>query len=263
MKAKLPISTLVIPLTMSLVFANPTFANNTEENPQAAQETGIGFGAGLVAGSLIAGPVGAVPGAIIGALIGKNVNSEKEIQNFNESTKELEANLLESSSKIDTLKNLNLQQGDALVDAHTSIETLRTNNQQLKAQALNFDVQFRTNSIDIEKQYQQHLNHLAEALNNKPTITIEIAGYADRVGDETHNMQLSKQRALHVKEYLVQQGVRESRITTLAHGENQPLSPEESLENNFFDRRVNIYLQGIEVADEKKETGAELSVAAN
>ena len=263
MKARLSISAMAIPLAITLISATPVFANNTEENAQAVQEGGIGFGAGLVAGSLIAGPVGAVPGAIIGALLGQNVASHKEVQHLSESKKNLESNLQESAAKINTLKNLSLQQSDALADAQNSIDTLRSKNQELKTHALNFDVQFRTNSIDIEKQYQQHLENLARALNESPAMRIEVAGYADRSGDETYNMELSKQRALQVKKYLIRHGIKEERITTLAHGETQPLNPDESLENNFFDRRVNIYLQGLEIADEKNENDNELSVAAN
>lgn len=264
MKAKLPITALAIPLSIFLISTSPVFANSAEKDTQVANtETGVGFGAGLVAGSLIAGPIGAVPGALIGALVGQNVGNEKEVLRLNETTQELETNLNETSSKVNTLQSLNLQQGEALADAQTSIETLRTQNLELKTHALNFDVQFRTNSIDIEKQYQQHLNNLAKALNKTPSINIEITGYADRMGDEIHNMELSTKRALHVKKYLLQQGIREGRITTLSYGESQPLYPDENLENNFFDRRVNIYFQGIDVADEKTKNDAELSVVAN
>ncbi len=259
MKAKLSTSTLAISLAISLISTTPVFA----EDKPTTSEGSIGLGAGLVSGALIAGPVGAVPGAIIGALIGQNVASDKEAKNLSESKQMLEANLHESTSQINTLKSLTHQQGEALADAQSSIENLQTKNQALKTHALNFDVQFRTNSIDIENQYQQHLNTLAKALNETPSLTIEIAGYADRVGDHTHNLELSKQRALQVKEYLVRQGIREGRITTLAYGESQPLNPNESLENNFFDRRVNIYLQGIAVTEEQNESNAELSVAAN
>ena len=64
-------------------------------------------------------------------------------------------------------------------------------------------MQFRTNLIDIEKQYQNYLIGLANTLNSMPSIDIEVAGFADRMGDEDYNMQLSNQRAVQVKEFLI------------------------------------------------------------
>jgi hypothetical protein len=81
-------------------------------------------------------------------------------------------------------------------------------------------------------------------------------------------MDLSNDRANQVKEFLIQQGIEEHRITTLAYGESQPLHIEETLENNFFDRRVSIYLRPVEISTKNitKEINAEekkLSIATN
>ncbi len=264
MKITLLITTLAISLLLS-----PVFASNSTENTQANHiELGVGFGTGSVVGGLIAGPVGIVTGAFIGSLIGQNVVAENQTQHLRNANNELNDKLNKSSEKISVLEDTSSQQTIILNDAHTTIEKLLTQNQELKNHTLNFDIQFRTNSALIEKQYQQHLADLAHALNTTPQMELEVAGFADRMGDENYNMELSKKRAQQVKEFLVQHGINEDRIITLAHGESQPLNPEENLENNFFDRRVTVYLRPIEISAKniaEKILAAEesLSVAKN
>ena len=257
---------LIFPLALFLGMA-PVLANNSQEDTNTTHaEHGIGFGTGSVVGGLLAGPIGIVTGAFIGSLIGQNVASENDVSQLTSSSDEIKNELDNSSKQLKTLIDINSQQSVVLSDAHHTIEKLFAQNQELKNHALNFDVQFRTNSIDIEKQYQKYLNSLANALNTTPSLEIEVAGFADRMGDEDYNMQLSNQRAMQVKEFLIEQGIEEDRITTLAHGETQPLHFEENLENNFFDRRVSVLIIPAEIsskniAEEIAAAEAKLSVA--
>ena len=238
-------------LLFSLMFISPSFAGGSVENDQPSHsEQGIGFGAGSVVGGVIAGPPGIIAGALIGSLIGQNVADETQKENLQNTNIELENKLTKKNKQLHALKEDSSRKTLVLRDTHITIERLIQENQELKNHALNFDVQFRTNSIDIEKQYQKYLADLATALNTTPNMEVEVAGFADRTGDEEYNLELSIQRAKNVKEFLVHHGIEEERITTLAHGETQPLHPEENLENNFFDRRVSIYLRPIEISVE-------------
>ena len=266
MKITLPVTALAISLALPLAIS-PAFAKNSpNETHKNHTEQGIGFGAGAVVGGLVAGPVGIISGAFIGSLIGKNVANKNEVTQLTSSNDVLENSLNSSSIQLKTLEEVNSQQSVVLNDAHRTIEKLFAQNQELKNHALNFDVQFRTNSIDIEKQYQEYLKYLAKSLNTAPTLEIEVAGFADRIGDDDFNMQLSDQRAKQVKEFLIEQGIEEDLITTLAHGETQPLHPEENIENNFFDRRVSVFIMPVEIstkniAEEIATAEEKLSVA--
>ncbi len=238
-------------LLFSLSYISPSFASEPVENDQFGHgEQGIGFGTGSIVGGVIAGPPGIIAGALIGSLIGQNIVDENQKVYLKNTNTELKSKLLKKNSQIQTLKEDSSQKTLVLRDTHLTIERLIQENQQLKNHALNFDVQFRTNSINIEKQYQKYLVDLANALNTTPNVEVEVAGFADRSGDEEYNLELSIQRAKNVKEYLVSQGIEKDRITMLAYGETQPLHPEENLENNFFDRRVSIYLRPIEISTE-------------
>ena len=261
-------------LAVSLLTLAPAFASYRDEVKEPHHiEPRIGIGAGSAVGAsavgaLVAGPAGIIVGAFAGGLIGQDIANEDQNQSLRNKNSELENKLAVSNQKLASLENTSSHQAVILNDAHLTIERLLTQNQELRNHTFNFDVQFRTDSTHIEKQYQDYLASLAHALNDTSNIEIEVAGFADRIGDENYNMELSKQRAYQVKDFLIQHGINKDRIITLAHGENQPLHPEESLENNFFDRRVTIYLRpaeiGIKNIDEEiaaKET--KLSVAKN
>ena len=243
----LVIATLVIPLVTTQSFANEATSNQHEN----VDEETIGFGIGSVVGGILGGPVGLMAGALTGALVGDSVGSDKEI-------KLLTSNMDKTKSEINTLHKNNLEKELALKDAHSSIEKLLSQNQELKLESLEFAVQFRTNSSNIENHYQDQLIHLAEILSQAPGIEINIDGFADRMGDETFNMELSGKRAAAVKEFLISQGIEKERILAHAYGESKPIKSDESLENNFFDRRVSISLNHSEA-----ENASQLSVATN
>ena len=270
MKTLLPKTILAISLTLPLSTLSPVLANNApdvlDEANKPHAEQGIGFASGAAVGGLVAGPIGIVTGALIGSLIGQNVADENEVTVLTKSNNEMTNKQKLTSEKLKTLEEINAQQSAVLNNAHRTIEKLFSQNLELKNHALNFDVQFRTNSIDIEKQYQESLKDLAKSLDATPNLEIEVAGFADRMGDEDSNMLLSKKRAKQIKDFLITQGINEERITTLAHGESQPLHAEKSLENNFFDRRVSVVvipkaISTENIAEEIVNAEKELSVA--
>jgi len=257
-------SVLLVVITLAIM--TPTFANENAEKDHRNTEQEIGLGTGTIIGGVIAGPPGMIAGAFIGNLFGKNIADEKQNSDLQKTNVELEKKLLASEKTLHEINDEFSRENLVLRDTHLTIERLLKKNQELKNHALNFNIQFRTNSTEIEKQYQKYLADLAIALNTTPTMEVEVAGYADRMGDEDYNMELSIERARHVKDYLVSQGIEEKRITTLAHGESQPLHVKENLENNFFDRRVSVYLRPIElstqnIADEIAANEANQAVA--
>jgi outer membrane protein OmpA-like peptidoglycan-associated protein len=57
------------------------------------------------------------------------------------------------------------------------------------------------------------------------------------------NLNLSKQRSNSVKAFFNRMGIQNSEITTVAYGETQPVQPSQSVESDFFDRRVIVRLR--------------------
>ncbi|MBN7801760.1 OmpA family protein [Algoriphagus aestuariicola] len=70
---------------------------------------------------------------------------------------------------------------------------------------------------------------VANFLQKNPSLNLEVEGYADELGEEDYNMQLSEKRAKAVYDLLVAAGVQASRLTYKGYGEDSSLdksSPE-------------------------------------
>jgi outer membrane protein OmpA-like peptidoglycan-associated protein/tetratricopeptide (TPR) repeat protein len=87
------------------------------------------------------------------------------------------------------------------------------------------------------------LKRLVAFLETHPAISITIAGHTDNVGSDAYNLTLSTQRALEVKEFLVESGVAESRIDTRGMGASDPLVSNETEENRAFNRRIEVIIR--------------------
>lgn len=75
-----------------------------------------------------------------------------------------------------------------------------------------------------DKPYQQSvggIKFVSEYLKAKPNAQIDILGYADPVGGDAFNKDLSRRRAENVKAILVNQGANASQLTTVGEGEDK------------------------------------------
>ncbi len=97
---------------------------------------------------------------------------------------------------------------------------------------------FDTNSDVLKKESFAELNQLIELLNKNPQRKIEVGGHTDDVGDDASNLSLSQRRAEAVKNYLVKNGVAESRVQAKGYGETQPQVPNDSDINRAKNRRT-------------------------
>ena len=70
--------------------------------------------------------------------------------------------------------------------------------------------------------------------------SILVVGYTDNTGSKKTNLSLSAKRAARVMTWLVQQGIPENRIHTVAMGEEAPVSSNSSIEGRRLNRRVEI-----------------------
>ena len=80
-------------------------------------------------------------------------------------------------------------------------------------------VYFDFNRFNLSKRTKLVIKKVAEGLKGKSRYAITLNGYADRVGGEDYNMNLSRKRAVAVKKELIAHGIKESAITVFAFGE--------------------------------------------
>ncbi len=211
---------------MTAALAGSAMASQAAE--QTSREENRGLITGLVIGAGVGGPFGAGVGAIVGGgLIGKALATHRIKNELKASVERLDAERVELAEMVAMLNG----------DLDRMIQR-----QSAGWQPRAIPVQFRTGSARIEPHYEGQLEKIAAVLTRNPDATISLSGFTDRRGDEQANLRLSEDRVSAVKQFLMAKGVTRGQILGHAYGEKQPLQPDESLENNFFDRRVVLEL---------------------
>ncbi|MEZ5029840.1 MAG: OmpA family protein [Saprospiraceae bacterium] len=99
-------------------------------------------------------------------------------------------------------------------------------------------VQFETGSTNLTADSKYELSNLVKVMNENPSMSIEIAGHTDDVGDAASNMSLSQSRAGVVADYLREQGIASERYIARGYGQNRPIVPNDSDENRAQNRRT-------------------------
>lgn len=84
------------------------------------------------------------------------------------------------------------------------------------------------------------LNSLAQMLHTNPKMKIQLEGHTDYRGNPERNMQLSEDRVLAVRDYLVAQGIKKGRIKYKAFGGSQPITTDNTEEARLKNRRVEV-----------------------
>lgn len=84
------------------------------------------------------------------------------------------------------------------------------------------------------------LDQVAEALNKRTDIKVELDGHTDGKGSDDYNMRLSQRRAQSVRTYLTGKGVDGSRMTAVGMGESTPVADNETEEGRELNRRVEL-----------------------
>lgn len=89
-------------------------------------------------------------------------------------------------------------------------------------------VSFEFEKAQITAEAAEVLNNLYEYLSASENAKLEIHGHTDSKGSETYNIELSKRRASAAMTYLRNKGIKSNRMKIIAHGEDQPIAPNEN-----------------------------------
>lgn len=109
---------------------------------------------------------------------------------------------------------------------------------------------FGYNSSILDQKSVQDLDQLVLQLDSLSDYSIDLSGHTDNSGSNLHNNQLSEDRALAVKNYLISKNVDSTKISLMFYGEEQPLLPNTSAENMALNRRVEITINGVKSISE-------------
>ena len=102
---------------------------------------------------------------------------------------------------------------------------------------------FATGSYKLLAKSFKSLKEVAQILKDNPSYKIDVDGYTDITGNEEKNQVLSENRANSVKQYLVGNGIDESRIKSEGHGINDPIADNKTAAGRAKNRRVEMKLR--------------------
>lgn len=121
----------------------------------------------------------------------------------------------------------------------------------------NSGVYFATNQSDISGESEISLLKLITIFQKYPKTNIIVEGHTDSSGSDAYNMELSKNRAQAVTNYLSSNGISASRIETNWFGEDQPKHDNSTAEGKSKNRRVELAIVANEELKEEAKEKAE------
>jgi outer membrane protein OmpA-like peptidoglycan-associated protein len=190
----------------------------TTDDPNKKTKRGAAIGAviGGVAGAVIGNQsgsnrtgavIGAATGAAVGAAVGRRMDKQEQ----------------------------ELRQIEG-------VEVTRPSEGEIAVRLTN-DILFDTDSASLRTASRSTLNELAQNFRQYPDNRIVVEGHTDSTGSDSHNQQLSENRAGNVADYLIDQGVSAGAITVYGFGESRPKTTNDTAEGRQANRRVEIHIQ--------------------
>jgi peptidoglycan-associated lipoprotein len=223
-----------IKITTAIVFTCFFSGSAIAEQRSNQEKTNevIGLSSGVIIGTAIAGPLGGIIAGIFGVMIADDVNSDKKLEAANTALEQKDQQLYVIQLNFEQAKESAMAQ---IASMDSALEQARFN---YSIPEIESNIQFKTASYVLESHYRSQLDLIAKTLQKNPTLSITLSGFADKRGDSTFNQALSEQRAITVKNYLINNNVREEQIITNSFGESSLVSASVHFEDDFFDRRV-------------------------
>ena len=106
------------------------------------------------------------------------------------------------------------------------------------------DVLFDTGKFSLRPLAREKLAKVAGIVSGHPGLSLEVDGYTDSVGGDAYNQRLSEQRGESVRNYLTQEGMAASSVTSKGFGKTQPVASNETAAGRQQNRRVEIVISG-------------------
>ena len=120
------------------------------------------------------------------------------------------------------------------------LNSLPDSNSQASNTVILKNVFFDSGLSVLQPESNTELDALANLLNENPSLRLKIKGHTDNIGSPQNNLKLSNERALAVKNYLVNKGIEEQRLSAIGLGATNPIESNETPEGRAANRRTEI-----------------------
>ncbi|MCP5005973.1 MAG: OmpA family protein [Planctomycetes bacterium] len=101
-------------------------------------------------------------------------------------------------------------------------------------------VKFEYKKWNVKPEFNSNLNNIIKILRSNPGLKIMVEGHTDNIGSQKYNLVLSEKRAQAIKDYLVENGVGQSRISVTGYGLSRPIADNFTKEGRALNRRAEL-----------------------
>ncbi len=106
------------------------------------------------------------------------------------------------------------------------------------------DVLFDTGKYALRPAAREKLAKVAGVISGHPGLMLQVEGHTDNVGTDEYNQNLSEQRGAAVRDYLAEQGIPSSSLSTRGYGESKPVVSNDTAAGRQQNRRVELVVSG-------------------
>jgi len=108
------------------------------------------------------------------------------------------------------------------------------------------DIHFDYDAFTLKAQEKEELNQLGKFLQDNPKTFVAVQGFTDNRGTPEYNMNLSRERAEAVADYLIKNFKLDSgRVAAVWYGEANPVASNDTVEGRAKNRRVEVAVSGL------------------
>jgi len=159
----------------------------------------------------------------------------------------LESEMIQMRSELftmeESLQALHSEKRDLGVRLEAALSHVAETQQSARGFVVNLpDILFSVNGAALKPEAQKSMAKLAGILLVIPDLQVVIEGHTDSKGSAEYNLKLSRRRAEHVKNLLVEEGIATERLGALGFGLARPVSDNESAAGRARNRRVEIII---------------------
>lgn len=102
------------------------------------------------------------------------------------------------------------------------------------------NITFAYDDARLNPSFMPTLDKLASTMVEYGQTTVTVSGHTDSNGSDSYNMDLSRQRAMAVANYLIARGVSANRINIAPYGESRPIASNATEAGRQQNRRVEL-----------------------
>jgi outer membrane protein OmpA-like peptidoglycan-associated protein len=168
--------------------------------------------------------------------------AEKAKTQFQQQAKQAQQQAAEAQAKAEEYRKEREAELDRLQQALGQIASTRRTAIGLVMTLGSKSIRFAFDKSTLRPEDKEVLSRIAGVLSTLKGYQISVYGYTDDIGTKEYNQKLSERRAKSVYDYLVENGLNPSIMTTKGFGEADPLVPGDSEKARAINRRVEIGL---------------------